>query len=168
MIRKYFILFVLFLSACVTGSYRIPVDLLDTTFSDTGVSVVHETQSHTYRLLFPKSATFKAQSAVLSPQLMIFLDRLSKLLKRYPVTSIAVHGYSDPKGDHQANQALSERRAHAVISYMESQGISPNRLITHSHGEQCPKYFGKERYLNRRVEISIHYKDGSPYKDGCR
>ena len=151
------------LSAC-TFHRTLTAENIGTAFSKTGVHVSHNPKAYNYWLRFPKSATFKQHSAVLSPQLMVMLDRIVRILKNYPSASIVVHGYSDKGGHRKANLALSERRAHSAISYIESQGIQPNRLITHSHGEFCPRYQGTQDFLNRRIEVSIHYKPGY-YKD---
>lgn len=129
-----------------------------------GVRVVHEDVR--LRLLMPPQCGFSRKSSTVNPRLMEVLDRVVAVLKHNNKTMAVVHGYSDGKGNAKANQALSERRAHAAIAYMESQGIPSNRLVTEGYGSQYPiasndTEIGRE--LNRRVEITL--LEGPIYHD---
>ncbi|HYK56239.1 MAG TPA: OmpA family protein, partial [Flavisolibacter sp.] len=52
------------------------------------------------------------------------LTKLVEVLQKYPDTNIEIIGHTDSKGTDTYNQALSERRANAVASYLRSQGVS--------------------------------------------
>jgi outer membrane protein OmpA-like peptidoglycan-associated protein len=54
--------------------------------------------------------------------------------------------------------ALSERRALAVRAYLESRGISGDRLTVVSYGEERPKHDNSReetRRLNRRAALVV-------------
>lgn len=93
------------------------------------------------------------------------LDKLVTTLQKYPDTNIEIQGHTDSQGGLQYNQALSERRAYAVASYLSGYGISParvviaaNRLSTIGFGETLPKYTNNTtdgQAQNRRVEFLV-------------
>ncbi len=86
------------------------------------------------------------------------LDSDALVLKKYNQTLINVYGHTDSTGSDQYNQALSQRRANAVSSYLATQGVSQQRMIAQGFGESRPiADNGSEagRAQNRRVEIQI-------------
>ena len=90
------------------------------------------------------------------------LDKLASILQRYPDTNIEVQGHTDNVGTANYNEALSERRADAVTSYLRSKGISGSRLIPKGYGESAPKYANTSeegRSMNRRVDFLITAND---------
>jgi outer membrane protein OmpA-like peptidoglycan-associated protein len=90
------------------------------------------------------------------------LDKLATILQKYPDTDIEVQGHTDNVGTENYNEALSERRADAVTSYLRSKGISNFRLKPKGYGETAPKYANTTedgRTLNRRVDFLITAND---------
>lgn len=90
------------------------------------------------------------------------LDKLATILQKYPDTDIEVQGHTDNVGTENYNEALSERRADAVTSYLRSKGITSKRLIPKGYGETAPKYANTTedgRSLNRRVDFLITAND---------
>jgi outer membrane protein OmpA-like peptidoglycan-associated protein len=74
------------------------------------------------------------------------------------VSGIAVVGHADSRGEAAYNQDLSERRANAVKSYLESKGIIGSLINTSGDGEYSPLSSNdtKEgRAQNRRVDIVV-------------
>jgi outer membrane protein OmpA-like peptidoglycan-associated protein len=73
---------------------------------------------------------------------------------------IGVTGYADSTGDAHANQVLSEKRANAVIRYMQKNcGIQPYRVLAQSAmGEDKPTTISThpaDLAQNRRVVVQI-------------
>ncbi len=86
------------------------------------------------------------------------LTKLVEVLQKYPDTDIEIIGHTDSKGTDAYNQALSERRANAVASYLRSQGISNTRLTAKGMGKNDPIATNdteEGRAQNRRVEFVI-------------
>jgi peptidoglycan-associated lipoprotein len=71
------------------------------------------------------------------PQLAV-LDANARWLARWPTTRITVEGHCDARGTSEYNLALGERRASAVKRYLSDLGISPERVVTVTKGEEEP------------------------------
>ena len=86
------------------------------------------------------------------------LDVYSGYMKRNPEKKIKVIGHTDSTGTETYNQMLSEKRANAVKTYLQGQGIDGMRINTMGMGESKPiaSNSTKEgRAQNRRVEIEV-------------
>jgi outer membrane protein OmpA-like peptidoglycan-associated protein len=106
----------------------------------------------------PSSITFALNSADLNAQFYNALEGVSMVLKEYDKTVIEVAGHTDSTGSEQYNQALSQRRAQSVASYLSTHGISGQRLMTVGAGESHPVASNdteQGRSANRRVELTI-------------
>ena len=122
----------------------------------TGVSVTRMGDNITLNM--PSSITFALNSSDLNAQFYNALDGVSMVLKEYNKTVIEVAGHTDSSGSDQYNQALSERRAQAVSSYLSSHGVQAQRLMPVGAGETHPVASNDSeqgRATNRRVEITI-------------
>lgn len=90
------------------------------------------------------------------------LDKLATILNKYPDTNLEVAGHTDSKGAAEYNQALSERRANAVATYIEAKGVSVGRVKTKGYGEFEPRYpndTDENMSKNRRVDFLITAND---------
>lgn len=84
------------------------------------------------------------------------LDGIVTILEKNPGLTIAIKGHTDSHGPKAYNKALSLRRADAVKQYLESKGISAQRLTSEGVGEDKPVASNKTdegRAKNRRVEL---------------
>ncbi len=59
-------------------------------------------------------------------------------LKQYPSTRVEVQGHADERGTRDYNIALGDRRAQAVSSYLQAQGVAATRIQTISFGKDKP------------------------------
>ncbi len=103
--------------------------------------------------------TFDLNSATVRPGLYNEIDRVARVLVRYPETSILVEGHTDSTGTEAYNQALSERRANSVKRLLVDRGVNESRITTVGHGETRPVATNETpegRQMNRRVEIRIN------------
>jgi outer membrane protein OmpA-like peptidoglycan-associated protein len=122
----------------------------------TGVSVTRIGNNITLNM--PGNVTFAVDSADISASFYPVLDSVALVLKKYDQTFVEVAGHTDSTGPEPYNQALSERRAASVVSYLESQAIRRDRFITVGAGETRPVASNdtpEGRQQNRRVEITI-------------
>jgi len=122
----------------------------------TGVDVVRKGDNITLNM--PGNVTFDFDSASVKPQFMPVLDNVAQTLTQYDKTVIEVAGHTDNVGSDSYNQALSQRRANAVASYLGSRGIMQQRMITVGAGESRPIASNDTeagRSENRRVEITL-------------
>lgn len=107
---------------------------------------------------FTDDVLFGYDNYDLRPEARTNLEKLVKILNKYPDTNIEIHGHTDSKGTAKYNQKLSEQRANAVSNYLISKDISSKRLTTIGYGEDKPKFSNlteEDRAKNRRVEFAI-------------
>lgn len=122
----------------------------------TGVSVHRDGDNIT--LLMPGNITFATNSADLNGQFFDVLNSVGKVLTEFDKTIVEVAGHTDSTGSDAYNQTLSERRAASVASYLRSQSINPDRMITIGLGETMPvadNGTDAGRAANRRVELTM-------------
>lgn len=108
---------------------------------------------------------FKSGSAVLSPDAKRDLDDLAQKALAAKGYLIEVAGFADTTGNARLNQALSQRRADAVMHYLEQQGNIPiPRILTpagmgtsHAAADNDTR---AGRKLNRRVEVKLLVNQG--------
>lgn len=101
---------------------------------------------------------FGFDSYQLSAEAKANLAELSETLDKYESTEIMVAGHTDNVGTDSYNEALSEKRAKAVASYLSQQGVKRNRFIVMGFGEDKPEFNNDTeigQMKNRRVELAI-------------
>jgi len=100
--------------------------------------------------------TFESGKSVLTPNSYTVLDRVYESLKEWENVRLEIRGHTDNVGNDAANQRLSLGRAQAVMRYLISKGISPDRLQATGYGESSPIADNRTadgRARNRRVEL---------------
>jgi peptidoglycan-associated lipoprotein len=68
----------------------------------------------------------------------VVLQKNADWLRRWSSTRITIEGHCDDRGTGEYNIALGERRAHAVKDYLSSLGVTPERILIVSMGEEAP------------------------------
>jgi len=104
------------------------------------------------------SGLFENNSFDLKIEAQDKLDAYADYMKAKPNTNIQVNGYTDDRGRASYNQMLSEKRANAVKSYLQDQGIASNRITAKGMGESSPIATNATkagRAENRRVELIV-------------
>ena len=66
------------------------------------------------------------------------LDAHAAFLSANPETKVLVEGHADERGTPEYNIALGERRAKAVVTYLENMGVSSSQISVVSYGEEKP------------------------------
>jgi outer membrane protein OmpA-like peptidoglycan-associated protein len=95
------------------------------------------------------------------------LDEVVQALKDNKGFRVQVEGHTSSEGNDDHNQTLSEKRARAVLDYLEAHGIGKDRLVSTGFASSVPvdtnaTIAGREN--NRRVEFVVHFTilhDGS-------
>lgn len=102
-------------------------------------------------------ALFDFDKAVLRPEGKAKLDELAGKAKAVNLEVILAVGHADRLGKASYNQALSEKRAAAVKTYLVSKGIDANRVYTEGKGSAQPKTgdsckgMGAENFKNKKL-----------------
>lgn len=124
-----------------------------------------------YKPVAETTVTFAFGKDKLSDDAQAALDKLvtdKGSLKRFV---IAVEGFTDKTGSAAYNNALSRRRADAVVNYMVSKHDVPlYRIYVVGLGSQKPAEEGNTRAArskNRRVEVKIYSADQTMASNGA-
>jgi peptidoglycan-associated lipoprotein len=83
----------------------------------------------------------------------VILQKNAAWLQRWTSTRITIEGHCDDRGTGEYNVALGERRANAVKEYLSSLGVTPDRVLIVSMGEEAPVCTDPSEncwHLNRR------------------
>lgn len=87
------------------------------------------------------------------------LDAVARILvNTTSITKLTIEGHTDTTGEPHANQPLSEERALEVKKYLESKGVSADRLESRGFGSSQPVDTNdteEGRAKNRRVEFKV-------------
>jgi outer membrane protein OmpA-like peptidoglycan-associated protein/Tol biopolymer transport system component len=105
-----------------------------------------------------KNIFFDYNASTLRPTSNVELDKLFKLLNKYPKLIVEVSGFTDSKGDDNYNLKLSQDRSESVVNYLVQKGISKERMVAKGYGKASPVATNdteEGKQLNRRVEYKI-------------
>jgi chemotaxis protein MotB len=96
----------------------------------------------------------------LSPQALIYLDRLAIILQQPAVIEVNIAGHTDaspPQGSiYPSNWELSAARAMSVFHALTKRGVSRGRMIAAGMGDKQPVQGHPE--LSRRVDITLKFR----------
>jgi OmpA-OmpF porin, OOP family len=99
---------------------------------------------------------FVTNSSALLDDGVATAERVATILARTPGQRVHLRGHADERGELDANQRLSERRAAAVAAFLRRRGISLDRIDIEGVGEHMPADQSgtpEARARNRRVEV---------------
>lgn len=118
-----------------------------------------------YDTKYSEVVYFRVNSTVLSADDKKKLDDLAQKALNEKGYVVEVAGFADKTGNAAVNQELSERRAQAVIQYLEQQGNIPIHRILNPAGmgtthEAAANNTAQGRKLNRRVEVRVLVNKG--------
>src|SRR5882762_1921002 len=100
---------------------------------------------------------FDTGKSVILPDSGQILGEIVKLLQQNPELKLRVEGHTDNQGNAAANQALSEKRAQAVVVWLTTHGIPAASLTAKGFGQAQPVADNATedgRAKNRRVELA--------------
>ena len=109
-------------------------------------------------LLGKAGIRFETGKADIDPDSAGLLDRLVETALRCPASNIEVAGHTDTDGDDATNQALSEKRAQAVVDYLVKAGLPPGRFTATGFGSTqplVPNDSDEGKAQNRRIEFKV-------------
>jgi outer membrane protein OmpA-like peptidoglycan-associated protein len=115
---------------------------------------------------------FAKGSAALDDVAKETLDLQAAWLNQNTTWLIKLQGYADDPGSGFANTALSDKRAKAVMDYLASRGVNPQRMWAKGYGKEelvrdCAKL--ECQALNRRVVTNLRtqFDEAAPqFKQG--
>lgn len=81
---------------------------------------------------------FDFDKATVRSEFIETLQAHGAFLTANPSVRITVEGHSDERGTPEYNIALGERRAQAVVQYLQNLGVTSGQISTVSYGEEKP------------------------------
>jgi len=99
---------------------------------------------------------FDSNGDTLKPGADELISRLSQFLDNHPEVRVRIEGHTDSTGSDDYNEGLSQRRADAVASALESRGVPGARIQAVGRGKSAPVASNQTsagRQQNRRVDI---------------
>ncbi len=109
-------------------------------------------------LLAKGTIRFVSGRSNLDPDSAGLVDRLIETALRCPTTNIEIAGHTDTVGENAANQALSEKRAQAVMEYLVKAGLPASRFTAVGYGSTQPVATNdtdEGKAQNRRIEFVV-------------
>jgi OmpA-OmpF porin, OOP family len=109
-------------------------------------------------LLSKGKVRFEQARATIDPDSTALLDRLIEIALRCPAANIEVAGHTDGDGEDAFNQALSEKRAQAVVDYLVKAGLPASRFTAVGYGSTQPvagNDTDEGKAQNRRIEFLV-------------
>src|SRR5260221_10709501 len=91
-------------------------------------------------MTFNSGLLFTINSSALSEAAKINLEKVAGVFTKYPETNILIEGHTDNTGTPAYNMELSKKRAYSVSEFLQTKGVSANRMNIKWYGETQPKY----------------------------
>jgi len=101
---------------------------------------------------------FDTGKASLKPGARVRLAKVAGIIEAYPDLKLEIDGYTDSTGSPDFNRELSQQRADSVRSFLTSQGVPEDNIVTRGFGDDDPiasNETASGRQLNRRVELVV-------------
>lgn len=102
--------------------------------------------------------TFVTNSADLTPEGRATVQQAAAVLLANPQVKVTIEGHTDSVGTEEANLALSQARAQAVLSTLVELGVTADRLTAQGFGETrptVPDTTPENQATNRRVDFIV-------------
>ncbi|MGE0772775.1 MAG: OmpA family protein [Cyclobacteriaceae bacterium] len=96
---------------------------------------------------------FDAGKSDLKQQFHAELDQMLASLKKYETLSVEISGFASAEGSEELNRELSNKRAIAVLDYLNHRGVVRRRIVAKGYGASRSESASKEE--GRRVEVRI-------------
>jgi outer membrane protein OmpA-like peptidoglycan-associated protein len=87
------------------------------------------------QLIKLKPIYYEFDKAVITPAAAKELDKIVKMMNKYPNVEIELAAYTDCRGSIHYNEVLSQSRAAASIAYIQKRISKPNRIYGAGYGE---------------------------------
>jgi peptidoglycan-associated lipoprotein len=160
--------FCFFLAGCSASENSAAVPLMPANMQNLGLDTVRsisamEALSRGVAAITPDGAALKDiyyefDSTNLTTESEEILKQNATWMNANPGARIEVEGHCDDIGSDEYNLALGAKRAQTAKDFLVSQGVSAERLVTISYGNEAPACFEQTeecRVKNRRARFIV-------------
>lgn len=95
-------------------------------------------------LLYTKTIYFDFDQSTIRSDFVDVLRAHAAYLNGNRAASVLVEGHADERGSREYNIGLGERRANAIRSFLEAEGVTGTQINTISYGEERPVSLGHD------------------------
>ncbi|MFM2483453.1 peptidoglycan-associated lipoprotein Pal [Celerinatantimonas sp. YJH-8] len=106
--------------------------------ADQVLSLQEQKQQQLDALKQNQTIYFEFDKSEIRNEFVQLLEEHAAFLRNHPDVHVLIEGHTDERGTPEYNIALGERRAKAVVQYLESLGVSADQISTISYGEEKP------------------------------
>ena len=106
---------------------------------------------------------FDTGQATLKPGAASIVDRVAAFMNDNPMVNVRIEGHTDSTGSPDFNQVLSQNRAAAAATALQTRGVPPSRITAVGKGQELPvasNATAAGRQQNRRVELVFSDNSG--------
>jgi len=108
---------------------------------------------------------FAYDDATLSDESKKILNTSLPILKQFQQLHLSLQGFTDSRGSQSYNMKLATRRVESVLTYLQAQGVSADRISLQPLGKGLPNQgdnIDRAHANNRRVELMLLDEQGKP------
>ncbi|HIF9480852.1 TPA: peptidoglycan-associated lipoprotein Pal [Photobacterium damselae] len=109
---------------------------------DGGNASMSEQEIRNQQLRQETTVFFKFDNAEIQPEYQAMLEAHAEYLRDHPAVKVIIEGHADERGTPEYNIALGERRAAAVVKYLQALGVPASQMSIVSYGEEKPLVLG--------------------------
>jgi len=109
---------------------------------DGGNGSMSEQEIRNQQLRQETTVFFKFDNAEIQPEYQAMLEAHAEYLRDHPAVKVIIEGHADERGTPEYNIALGERRAAAVVKYLQALGVPASQMSIVSYGEEKPLVLG--------------------------
>ena len=95
-------------------------------------------------LLYTKTVYFDFDQSTIRSEFIDVLRAHAAYLNTNRSATVLIEGHADERGSREYNIGLGERRANAVRTFLEAEGVSDAQMNTISYGEERPAAMGHD------------------------
>lgn len=111
---------------------------VETGAADRQLSPEEERRERMAELRRENTIHFAFDNSEISGEYRELLQAHAEYLVSNPNVSVVIEGHTDERGTPEYNIALGERRANAVVNYLQNYGVLSSQMSTVSYGEERP------------------------------
>jgi peptidoglycan-associated lipoprotein len=108
------------------------------TAADRAAEIEEQKRQELNKLRSEQIIYFGFDVSTVNDEYATILDAHAKFLNANASVKVLIEGHADERGTPEYNIALGERRAKAVVTYLENMGVNANQLSVVSYGEEKP------------------------------
>jgi len=141
-----------------TVTQQITEDSVQVTAAKRAAEIEEQKRQELAQLRSEHIIYFDFDISTISEQFASVLDAHAKFLSANSDVNVLIEGHADERGTPEYNIALSERRAKAVVTYLENMDVSSAQLSVVSYGEEKPmvKDRSEEAFSKNRRAVIVY------------